>query len=639
MLQNIHDKAKGWVAYAIVGFIAIPFTLFGISSYLGGSDSLVAAVVNGEEIPVQQVQNSVLQQRQRLSQMFGGKLPPGFNDAVIKQQALEQIVNSTLLRQEAEAGGYRASNQEVYDTISEIPAFQKNGVFDSATYERVLNSQRRNKSNFELDVRNSISNQQFSQGVGNAAFLPLAEVSRYQQLQNQTRSVETYTFKKSDFISEIKVSDDEIKKHYDSNSSAYKTDEKLKLSYVLLKQNDLAKAVEVTDDVLQASYDENPDRYTDPEQRKVAHILVKINEGEGADAENNAKTKAQALYDQIQAGTKTFEYLAENNSDDSIASKKSGEIGSIVQGDMGPLFEKAAFALTKDGISDVTKAEAGFEIIKVLDIVALKQKTFESVKADIEKTYRRDEAEKLFLDNSDKLQTLAFENESSLEGAADAVGLKVESSDWMTRNTAPVATKGGLLSSPKLIQTAFSDDVLKLGKNSELIEIDSETVAVVRLQEHKLPEQKLQSDVADEIKTRLTDQKLRKLLIEKGEVALKAIQISGEWSAVESVGGLAANVEKFEEIKRSDNKLSPVLVSKLFSMTKPQGDDKSFGNTILPEGDYVLMGLGDVKNGDATLDSDLQRNFTQTMGSRERTAMLKALRESAEVTLFPENIQ
>jgi len=27
MLQEIHDKAKGWIAYAIVGFIAIPFTL------------------------------------------------------------------------------------------------------------------------------------------------------------------------------------------------------------------------------------------------------------------------------------------------------------------------------------------------------------------------------------------------------------------------------------------------------------------------------------------------------------------------------------------------------------------------------------------------------------------------------------
>ena len=102
MLQNIHDKAKGWVAYLIVGFIAVPFALFGISSYLGGSGSLFDAIVNGEEIQVQEVQYIVLQQRQRMSQIFGGKIPPGLSAEVIKQQALEQVVNQTLLRQEAQ---------------------------------------------------------------------------------------------------------------------------------------------------------------------------------------------------------------------------------------------------------------------------------------------------------------------------------------------------------------------------------------------------------------------------------------------------------------------------------------------------------------------------------------------------------
>ena len=172
-----------------------------------------------------------------------------------------------------------------------------------------------------------------------------------------------------------------------------------------------------------------------------------------------------------------------------------------------------------------------------------------------------------------------------------------------------------------------------------MIEIDSETVAIIRLQEHKLPEQKAQSDVSDEIKVSLTDQKIRKVLIDKGEAALKAILISGEWSAVEQVGGSVDKVEKSDDLKRSDRKLPPVLVNKLFSMEKPQEGGKSFDNAILPEGDYVLIGLNAVKNGEVKLDTDLQSRFTQTMSSREGAAMLKALRESAEVTLFPENIQ
>jgi len=247
MLQTINDKAKGWVAYTIVGLIAVPFALFGISSYLeGGHGSLVAAKVNGEEISVQQVQGLVLQQRQRLAQMFGGQLPPNMNEDVIKNQALDQVVNEVLLRQVSEKNGYRASNQEVYDTISGIEAFQVNGQFDSQTYEELLASQRRSKSEFEMQIRDNISNQQFAQAVTGAAFIPASTLSKYQSLQNQTRNVETFTLSKSKYESDITVSADEIKQEFDANANNYMTTERVKLSYVILKQDDIgvSKVVE-----------------------------------------------------------------------------------------------------------------------------------------------------------------------------------------------------------------------------------------------------------------------------------------------------------------------------------------------------------------------------------------------------------
>ncbi len=634
MLQNINDKAKGWVAYFIVGFIAIPFALFGIGSYLGGSGSLVAAKVNGEEIPVQEVQNIVLQQRQRMSQIFGGKLPPGFNESTIKQQALEQVVNQTLLRQEAEKYGYRASNQEVYDTISSIPAFQKGGQFDPKTYELLLQSQRRNKSGFEAEVRTSISNQQFPQTINKTAFIPVELISLYQRLQNQVRDAETYTLKKEDYLSQVDVSADEIKKQYDSNAANYMTADKVKLSYVLLEQAEIAKSVVIENDALQIFYENNQSRYTTPEQRRLAHILVKVDEKQD---EAKAEEKIKGFYEQINSGSKTFEELASSASDDPLAAKNKGEIGLIARGDMGPLFEKEAFGLNKNELSKVVKTEAGFEIIKLLDVVDSKQKTFDEVKAEVEKLYRNEQAEKLFLEQSDKLQTLAFENESSLDGAADAIGAKVLSSDWIERGMVPDAKN--VFTSPEIIAAAFSDDVLTAGRNSELIEIDSATVAVVRLQEHQTPKQKPLADVQDSIKSSLQNQKLRKLLIEKGELALKALRESGEWSALEVIGVSATQVESSSAIKRDNNKLSPSVVDKLFSMQKPGADKRSFDNVILPDGDYVLIALTGVKDGTSDIDSSLQKSFTQMLSTREQAAVLKSLREQAEVELFPENIQ
>ena len=638
MLQTINDKAKGWVAYTIVGLIAVPFALFGISSYLdGGSGGLVAATVNGEEIPVQQVQGVVLQQRQRLAQMFGGRLPPSMNEDVIKNQALEQVVNEVLLRQESEKNGYRASNQEVYDTISSIEAFQTNGQFDPQAYEQLLVSQRRSKSEFENQIRENISNQQFTQSVTSGAFVPNSFVSQYQGLQNQTRDVETFTLKKSDYESQVSVSDDEVKKEFEDNAKGYMTTERLKLSYVLLKQDDIAANLDPDDDQLKLFYEDNQSRYVTPEKRKLAHILVNIED----DKKDEAKVKAAALYDQINSGEKTFEELATSSSDDEDAAKNNGEIGLVSLGEMGVQFDTTAFSpvLFKGSMSEVVETESGYEIIKVLDIVEATTKPFEEVKDQVEELYNIEEAEKLFLDQSDQLQTLAFENDASLDEAAETVGLKVITSDWIERNSQVPPSEDMPLSSPRVIEAAFGDEVLNAGKNSELIQLDDKTVIIVRLQDHELPQQKELSAVETDIKNILTDNKLKALLVEKGDAALKVLREKGEWSALEDINATTDTIQKHEALKRTDTSLAGNVVQKIFNMQKPESDKKSYDTEVLADGDLVLISLSNVKNDTAEIDTALQQSYTQALAFRERAAVIAALREKAEVELFPANIQ
>ena len=46
----------------------------------------------------------------------------------------------------------------------------------------------------------------------------------------------------------------------------------------------------------------------------------------------------------------------------------AGDMGFLEQGDMGPAFEKAAFALKKDELSAVVKTDSGYELLKVSEI-------------------------------------------------------------------------------------------------------------------------------------------------------------------------------------------------------------------------------------------------------------------------------
>ena len=93
MLQTIHDKITGWVAYVILGAIALVFVLWGINWTLGAPN--YAAKVNGSEISVNEVRQSYQQQ---LAQMERAS-PKGLDDSArndIKRKVLDDYVNSEM---------------------------------------------------------------------------------------------------------------------------------------------------------------------------------------------------------------------------------------------------------------------------------------------------------------------------------------------------------------------------------------------------------------------------------------------------------------------------------------------------------------------------------------------------------------
>ena len=626
MLQNIHDKAKGWLAYTVVFLISVPFALFGINSYLGGGDKLIAATVNGEEIPFTEVQNELLQQKQRLAAMFQGKMPLGFDDKTLKSQALEGLINQVLLRQEAENNGYRASDAEVFAIISKTPAFQKDGIFDQKKYEQLLTSNRRNKVGYESALRKDISNSQLSEGIKQTSFLPTVQVSKYQALLNQKRDFETYTLKVDDFKGGIKLTDDEIKAYYDSHSSEFMTQEKVKINYVRLKVDDLLDDVVVAPDSLQSYFDENAARYAEPEQRKVSHILIKA----GGD-EKKAKKQAEAFYNDISSGKVTFESVATNNSEDKEAAKKAGDMGFFARGDRGGVFDDIVFSLEKGQISKPVKTYLGYELIKVSEIKAEIQKSLEEVKSSVEKDYRREKVDKIFQDHLEKLQTLAFENDGSLDPAAQAIGSEVKTSDWFTRTSGKDFT-----AIPKILAESFSNSVLNEGKNSPLIEISDTDVAVIRLDSKESAKLKPMADVSEQIKKSIIDTKARKLVNSNGEALLAKLKATGNWSALSDIGATPDAVETFKAVDRKANKPSVDVVRKVFAINIPKGNVPEFSNTILPLGDYVLIALKSVTDGDIKSDDTAKDSFVNALATHERSAVIKALREEADIVIFSE---
>jgi peptidyl-prolyl cis-trans isomerase D len=631
MLQQIHDKAKGWVAYLIIFMISVPFALWGIQEYLGGGDKRVVATVNGDDITLQMAQNELLQQKQQLSQMFGGKLPNGFTDESLKTAAIENLVNRTLLRQEAEKHGYRASSKEILQVLTTFPAFQKDGKFDPAQYELVIKAQGRTKKSLEDSLRNDLSQEQFTNAILQSAFVPNSEAGLYQSLNTQQRDVEMFTLKLDDYKGQVQISDEAIKKFYDSKPASLMTEEKVQLSWVELNQDDIAATIDVSGDVLQTYFDENSDKYVEPEKYKASRILVRIKPEQN---EEQAKQKAQGLYDAISTGEKTFESIAQSDNDDKIAAEKSGDLGFLPRGEMSEDFEKVVFSLNPGEVSEPVKTGLGYEIIKLVEIKPGSQQTFEQAKAQVESDYRTEKAEIQFVDASDKLQTLAYENDSSLEPAANEIGADIKTSDWISHSSGT-----GIGSHAQVLAAAFSNAVLKEGRNSELLELTPTHVAVVRLYKHEKPVLKPFDSVKEDIRNQLVEKEARKLVAEKGKAVLARLKEAKNWSVLQELGSSAENIQKLTGLTRTDNKPTPLLSREIFRLSAPENNQATYAGIDSPNGDYILLALTKVQNGKTEVDATMANTFSSYIGGRERAAAMKALREQADVELFPQNFR
>ena len=157
MLQTIRERAQGWIAWVIVILISIPFALWGIQSYLGVGAEPVVATVNGAEITERALDTQYQNVRGRLREQLGASYRPElFDDKAMRAQVLDQMIREIVLRQAAEDLGLRASDRQLRAAIMTNAAFQKDGGFDKATYERMLELQGMIPLQYEDSLRQRI---------------------------------------------------------------------------------------------------------------------------------------------------------------------------------------------------------------------------------------------------------------------------------------------------------------------------------------------------------------------------------------------------------------------------------------------------------------------------------------------------
>lgn len=621
MLQAIRDKVTGWIAYGIIFLISIPFALWGVNSYLGGGEVAPAAVVNGEEITARDLDQAYANYRQRLVQLFGGAIPESFgNESMLRGQVRDQLIEEFALRQYIQKQRYRIGDSELNRTIREMDVFQRDGQFDTAIYEAQLRSLGYSPLGFEQELRTTGAMRQFESGVRATAFVLPDTGKRFSSLSNQTRKIRTVSF--SADAADIEIDADEIEQRYLAEVDRYRTPEQVKIDYIEINLDDIKQSIEVKLDETRARYRDNLQAYSSPEFREASHILIKVNSDEDSAP---ALARITDIRQRIVNG-ESFSDLAVEFSEDAGSAGDGGNLGEIERGVMVQTFEAELFALEVDQMSEPVKTGFGWHIIKLHSVSGGEVKSFEAVQAELEDEIKTELAEGQIYDLIENLANLAYEQSDSLLPAAEQLDLKLDTSDWFSRISGT-----GIAAESQVRQAAFSGDILRQGLNSEAIELGSDRVVFIRLNELKPPQQQpleaVQAAIRDElIKSRLSAQNRS-----TGAAGLAAVvagqsldDLAREWS-------VAVDDHGFVERQQSD--IDAVIRSRAFKMPKP--DEAAVYDDLLSGGRYVIVELSEIRSDDADVDQKALDGLLEAQSNAEYQSVVKMLSERADVVRTP----
>jgi peptidyl-prolyl cis-trans isomerase D len=622
MLQAIRDKVTGWIAYGIIFLISVPFALWGVNSYLGGGEAQPAAMVNGEEISIRDLDQAYATYRQRLSQLFGGSIPESFaSESMLREQVLGQLIEEIALLQYTREQYYRIGDEELNRIIRNMNVFQRDGQFDTEIYQSQLRSLGYSPLGFEEELRRTNAMQQLQSGILATAFqAPLLE-KQFTSLNNQTRKIRSLTYLVD--TSAIQPGADEIERLYLSQTDRYRSQEEVRIDFIELSLDSVKQSIDVEEGDAYARYQENRASYTSTEIRAASHILITVSGDEDA---NPALARITALRERIVAG-ESFSDLAREFSQDPGSASDGGSLGEIERGIMVQPFEAALFSMEVGQLSQPVKTSFGWHLIKLDSISGGETQSFDTVKSALEDEIRTELAESQIYDLVENVANLVYEQSDSLQPAAEQLDLTIQTSDWFNRLSGT-----GIATESKVRQMAFSAEILQQGLNSEAIELDNDRVVFIRLNQLKPAAVRPLDQVQELIRSEIITAKAREQSLVSGMAALAELKagktlddLALEWSV---------SISDYGFVERNQSGVDSAILGRSFSMSKPE-QGPVFEGLPVANGNYTIIELSAVLSNDGNADREALDELVKARGGAEYQSALKLLGNRAEVVRTP----
>ena len=638
VLQSIRERLTGFLAFAILGILIVPFALVGVNEYFTSSSGNIVARINEAEINFNDFNQSFSNYRRRMQSIMGASYDPvQFDGLVVRREHLDSMIDQQLITQAAESMGLDVDDATLAEEIRKIPAFQVDGEFNVDVYQSRLQTQGLSPKQFQNEMRLQFVMSQLPRNITASSIATPSEMTKFVALFDQKRSFRTAMVPAGNAEPPVEFSEEDITAWYDGHNQDYQSEERVVIEYVELDAAFLPAGLPPEEDLLREQFEAQKARFISPEQRQVSHILIEV----AADAGEADKETARQIADDLSKrarGGEDFATLAQENSQDQGSAPVGGDLGWVETGVMVQAFENAMYELSMESpISDPVQTGFGWHVIQLREVREPTGMSFEEARMILVTEYQQDIAARAFLEQADRLVDLIYEDPTTLESAALVLGLPVNEIGPFTR-----AGGEGVAANSEVIEASYSDLVLLQGSVSDPVNLDEDRLVMIKLKEHLPVALKPLEEVRGEIEIALNDKLARDNANAVASEFLAKLQ-----SGTEEFETLAAEFELAyalnEAVGRNSFVPDVTLVKEVFKLQSPA--EGAPVQAVLPtSAGFAVVSLesveqGKLDEGTVIASQQYERVLANSSASQEAYGLMQQLRHTADVEVFEDRIK
>lgn len=237
MLKQLRQKKTAKrILYVLAGVIIIAFVFLDPGGLRPDKTAPSFSLkIYGKKISYEQFRDAAIAVRNAAIMQFGDNFSQVQKYLDLESQAVDRLI----LLQEAKRRKVRVSDNEVIESVGNLPFFQRNGKFDNQLYEETLQYTFRTQPRlFEEETRQNIMLGKLYKEITESITANEDEIKEEYRKANQEFSIYYIVALASDFTAGLEPSEEKLKEYFAGNSLQFKLPASFNMDYAAIESEE-----------------------------------------------------------------------------------------------------------------------------------------------------------------------------------------------------------------------------------------------------------------------------------------------------------------------------------------------------------------------------------------------------------------